>query len=729
MPEPFPAPRIPCVPVADIELPAELAALHDLAYNLWWAWNPQATDLFHRIDGPSWERYRNPVQLLINVERHSWEPLLASDTFRQAYESVMADFRAYRDGAGASWYATAHPEPAAAGPIAYFSMEFGLHSSLAIYSGGLGILSGDHLKSASDLGLPFVAVGLLYHNGYFHQTIDPEGLQQHFYPRHDFSRLGLRPAAGPTGRELRVTLPLLDRELGLRVWVAEVGRVPLLLLDTDVPENDPGDRAITNTLYVRGREMRLIQEIVLGIGGVRTLRALGIEPRAWHINEGHCALLQLERLREQTAAGATFDEALARCAADSLFTTHTPVPAGNEVFERGLAGLYLADWPERLGIAAERLFSLADAERRESGVNLTALGLKTTGQANAVSRLNARVTGEMWGHLSLPRAQPDDGAGAGAESGQIVPVTNGVHVPTWIGDDIRRLFVRHLGTGWRRARLEPEAWEALLAVPDEEVWSARNAQKRRLTRFARSRWRRQFARHGRSPGELEEVGRLLDPEALVIGFARRFATYKRARLVFRDLDRLVALLGAAERPVQMVFAGKAHPADRPGQQLIQQIFELSQSDRLRGRVFFIEDYDMRVGFMLVQGVDVWLNTPRRPLEASGTSGQKAAMNGALNVSILDGWWPEAFDGGNGWAIAPGADDTGMSEEEQDRRDADALYRLLEDEVVPSFYRRDDSGLPRDWLARVKRSIATVTPRFSSDRMVRDYVENHYLRVS
>jgi starch phosphorylase len=494
--------------------------------------------------------------------------------------------------------------------------------------------------------------------------------------------------------------------------------VPLLLLDTDVPKNHPADRPITGLLYVAGREMRLAQELVLGVGGMRALEALGIEPAVWHLNEGHCALVQLERLRRAVAKGRKAERALADLGKQVVFTTHTPVPAGNETFDRELAGKYLGPWSELTGLPTERLLELGEAgpaAPEGDGFNLTALGLRTSRAANAVSRVNAEVVQRMWAHLRPPedRAHPP-----------IFPITNGVHAGTWAGREMRDLFSRHLGADWQEKLLEEEAWRPILAVPDEELWAAHRAQKERLGRFTRTLLRDQFARHGRSPDELRAVDELFDPAALTLGFARRFATYKRAKLVFTDLTRLRGLLCQAERPIQLLFAGKAHPADLPGQDLIRQIFELSQSSDLGGRVFFLEDYDMRVGRMLVQGADVWLNTPRRPMEASGTSGQKAALNGALNLSVLDGWWPEGYEGDNGWAIE-GAVGT---EEEQDQADAAALYALLEGEVVPLFYERDAVGLPGTWIARMKRSIASITPRLSSHRMVREYVDRAYFPV-
>lgn len=715
MPHTKTAIEIPCLPVADIELPRAVEKLYDLAYNLWWAWSPPARLLFQAIDRDAWQIYRNPVQVLINVEPTHWEPLLENEAFMAGYREVMDAFESYRNGPRERWFERAVPYHTG-GPVAYFSMEYGLHQSLALYSGGLGVLAGDHLKTASDLGLPFVGVGLLYRRGYFHQTVDAEGRQQHSYHNYDFSRLPIRPAATRTGREVFVSVPLPGREVHVKVWVAEVGRVPLLLLDTDHPKNDPADRPISGMLYVAGREMRLIQELVLGVGGVRALEALGIEPSVWHVNEGHCALLQLERLHRALADGAgDIDKALVAISRDVVFTTHTPVPAGNEAFDRTLAEKYLAPWAGPRGLTVDRLVALGDAGQGEENFNLTALALRTSRSANAVSKINADVTSKMWAHL-LPTKRGKKQA--------ILPITNGIHSATWIGREMQALFTRALGANWQERLLEADAWSALGSLPDEDVWAAHLTQKHRLARFARSRSRELFARHGRSPDELREVDTLFDPEALTIGFARRFATYKRAKLVFSDLARLKALLCAEGRPVQMIFAGKAHPADLPGQELIRQIFELSESADLRGKVFFIEDYDMRVGRQLVQGVDVWLNTPRPPMEASGTSGQKAAINGALNLSILDGWWPEGFDGKNGWAIQPSTPETG-DEESQDRADSEALYGLLENEVVPAYYDRDDVGLPRAWIARMKDAIATITPQFSSARMLRDYVEKAY----
>ena len=709
-------PRIPTFHVTEIELPREFEQLYELAYNLWWTWTPEARELFSMIDSAKWALYRNPVQLLINVDPKRWYPLLDNEPFRTRYQAVMRDFEAYMHPDGeATWFNRHHGEEAG-DTIAYFSMEYGLHQSLAIYSGGLGVLSGDHCKAASDLGLPLVAVGLLYRRGYFQQTIDADGLQQHTYPEYDFTRLPVRPIASAGGREAHVTVPLPGREVRAKLWLAQVGRVPLILLDTDVPDNDPADRPISNQLYVSGREMRLLQEILLGVGGVKALRVAGVEPAAWHLNEGHNVFLQLERLRELVQdQGLDLGEARDRIRDNAVFTTHTPVEAGNERFAVPLIEKYFKTWSADVGLPLEELLELGRAHGHSDDFNLTALAIRTTSWANGVSQLNAEVASRMWQHLYPNR-----------EGGEppIHAVTNGVHARTWLGQETQELLRLHLGSDWESMLLSPDGWERFLEIPDADLWTAHRAQKERLGRFTRSRLRDQYARHGAAPDELRAIGALFDPRALTIGFARRFATYKRAKLVFSDEDRLRRLLADEDRPVQMLFAGKAHPADRPGQELIQHIFELSRNPGFAGKVFFLENYDIRMGRMLVQGVDLWLNTPRRPLEASGTSGQKVAMNGGLNFSIADGWWPEGFDGDNGWVI--GSEETTADEARQDGIDAASLYELLESKIVPLYYERDGRDLPQPWIAMMKASIASLTPRFSASRMVRDYVEAAYL---
>ncbi|MGE4190845.1 MAG: alpha-glucan family phosphorylase [Thermoanaerobaculia bacterium] len=718
---PFEPLQIPRLHIADIELPRDVKGLYDLAYNLWWTWNPRARQLFSAIDARAWSIYRNPVQLLINFDRNHWQERLEDESFVALYQQVIREFEAYLGETG-TWIARTHPELDR--PVAYFCMEYGLHQSLPLYSGGLGVLAGDHLKSASDLGVPLVGVGLLYRNGYFHQNIDADGRQQNIYPEYDFSRLPIRPAAGHTGRPVLVTMPLGDRELHIQVWIAQVGRVPLLLLDTDVAQNDSADRTITSILYTPGREMRCVQEQVLGIGGVRALAALDIEPAVWHMNEGHSAFLQFERLRGATERGTGWDEAIDDLRSSSAFTTHTPVPAGNEVFDAALVRRYFAPRCTEAGIDLERFLALGNNDHGQPNqpFNMTALAIRTSSRINGVSRLNAEVAGAMWAHL-IP---PD-----GPEEQRLRAVTNGVHTATWMGLELQELHLRSFGADWERQLATEEGRNRLMAAPDAELWEVHLAQKHRLARFLRGRLRDQFARHGLAPDELRQLENTFDARTLTIGFARRFATYKRAGLLFSDLHRLRKLVSAGDRPLQILLAGKAHPADKAGQELIQHIFQLSQSDDLKGRVFFLEDYDMRVGRMMVQGVDVWLNTPRRPMEASGTSGMKAAMNGALNLSIADGWWPEGFDGENGWVIGARNAISGVAagdEAVQDREDVRALYHLLEEEVVPLYYERDEIDLPHGWIRRMKEAMATITPQFSSDRMMRDYCESAYVSL-
>ncbi len=697
--------QIPTHQVADIELPPEMGRLRDVVYDLWWSWSPQATRLFTWIDPDHWRRYHNPVQLLINVEPHHWTRLLADPEFRRTYEGVIQAYDAYRSRP--RWYEqTVTTVP---GPIAYFSMEFGLHESLGVYSGGLGVLSGDHCKAASDLGVPLVGVGLLYRSGYFRQTVDADGFQQHIYPDYDFARLPVLPVEAPGGGALTVPVDLPGRIVQAAVWKVQVGRVPVLMLDTDIPLNDPADRPITGVLYVRGREMRLCQEIVLGVGGVRALRALGIWPSVWHMNEGHVAFLGLERAREKVLRGDGLTDALEQTAKNTVFTTHTPVPAGNETFERELVKRYLGPWTQEVGCDPEAALVLG----MENGTfNLTALAIRLSSAVNGVSRLHGQVSSNMWRHLwPDPPAEP------------VASITNGVHTESWIGPEMRSLYSHHLHPEWEQHLLDAELWTRVQQIPDSLLWSAHRSQKERLIRFVRERVRVQSARHGRSPDELRGVEALLDPRALTIGFARRFATYKRAVLVLSDLERLRRLLNDPARPVQMVFAGKAHPADREGQDFIRRLFLLTQGD-FRGKLVFIEDYDMEVGRMMVQGCDVWLNTPRRPQEASGTSGEKCPVNGGINLSILDGWWVEAYRGDNGWAI--GEANPSLSPDEQDRSDAESLYKLLEEDVVPLFFDKDEDGLRRAWIGRMKNSIASVVPHFSAHRMVRDYVLKSYV---
>jgi starch phosphorylase len=706
-------PEIRRRPAGELEIPELFFRLKDIVYNLWWTWSPEAHRLFDRLSPAAWRHYRNPIDVLIDLGAERWRALQDDDEFGRLYHSVVEQFDAYLSPPEPTWFERRHGDYGG-GPFVYFCTEFGWHECLQIYSGGLGVLAGDHCKSASDLGLPFVGVGLMYKHGYFRQSIDAEGFQQHFYPDYDLHRLPLLPVVGETRKELYVHVDLPGRSVHLRVWCAQVGRVPVLLLDADLPINHPADRPITSVLYVRGREMRLCQEIVLGIGGARALEALGISPGVWHINEGHSALLALHRTQRRLEhRPGPLDEALRRVASDTLFTTHTPVPAGNESFDTALIRKYFTGWAEQAGVGLDELLALGRAGDDDEQFNLTALAIRTSARTNGVSELHGKVANDMWRPLldeaSLPR---------------IEHVTNGIHTPTWLGPEVRRVLRKHLGPKFDDPTPGADFERGVEATPNHELWAAHGAQKQRLIQLLREKTLQQFARHGRSPDELREVDRLLDPDALTIGFARRFATYKRADLLLRDTERLRGLLAGPERPVQIIFAGKAHPADRPGQDLIRRIHQASFSKELRGQLVFVESYDMRIARHLVQGVDLWLNTPRRPHEASGTSGMKAAANGVLNCSILDGWWCEGHDAGHGWAI--GSAEARDDEAAQDAEDSDALHRVLVDEIVPTYYERDEHGLPGNWIRRMKRAIGLLLPRFSTARMVREYVERYYL---
>jgi glycogen phosphorylase len=701
---------IPSIPAASFPLPPRLEGLRRLAYNLHWAWDPKTRNLWSLVDRTAWNRYRNPVPVISGPTE--WSRLLDDEKFMAEYQDVLADFDRYMaDGTG-HWFHQRYGDRLD-GPIAYFCAEYGIHESLGIYSGGLGVLAGDHMKSASDMALPFVGVGLLYRKGYFRQSIDADGHQEHAYPDYDLSRLPLSRVQDANGLPLTVSIELPGRDLAVAVWLAQVGRVPVLLLDTDLSDNAVEDRPITHILYVRGREMRLHQELVLGIGGVRALRALGLGPAVWHLNEGHSAFLLAERARELVAEGRSLEDAWSKVKRNSVFTIHTPVSAGNERFEADLVRRVAGPLLDAGKVPVEKVLELGlgtDGDRGQ--FDMTAFSLRLTNGANAVSKLHAHTANSTWSSVI---------------EGEILAVTNGVHGPTWVGQPVVELLSRHLDADLDKLDAGPRQdrfWERLARIPNSELWEAHLRQKRELEIFVHGRLRSQFSRHGEAPSVLAEVETILDPKVLTIGFARRFATYKRAGLLFSDMDRLANLLWDAERPVQVIFAGKAHPADRPGQKVIQEIFQYSRSPKLRGRVFILEDYDMRVGRFLVQGVDAWLNNPRRPLEASGTSGMKAAQNGVPNISVLDGWWDEGYERDNGWAI--GGREPAGDEAAQDWSDAQDLYRDLEEELVPAYYDRDKAGIPIRWVETMRRAMATSLWQFSTTRMLQEYAEQLYL---
>jgi starch phosphorylase len=672
-----------------IDSPAGLRhALGELAGNLWFSWNAAARELFERLDPEGWERVeRNPTALLAEVAPETFERSAADADLVAEVERVRRSLAAELHEPG--WWEAEHGGEKGF-LVAYFSAEFGVDASLPVYSGGLGVLAGDHLKAASELGLPLVGVGLFYSNGYFRQALDESGWQLEGYPVNDPERL-------PLTREVPlVQVELAGETVAVRIWRADVGRTPLYLLDTDVEGNSDGARAITSALYGGDRELRLRQELVLGIGGVRALDALGVAPSVFHMNEGHSAFLTIERLRRLAAEEVPFGEALERVRASTVFTTHTPVPAGNEVFDPELVHRYLADAVAASGLSWDEFARLALVPAYGSGFGMTPFALRTSAYANGVSELHGAVSRRMWAALWPERP---------AEEAPIGHVTNGVHARTWLAPELERVLRAH---GVRpEAPPAEQGWERVADVPDRELWEAHREPKRSLVRLGRA-----------------ANGAALDSEALTIGFARRFATYKRAGLLFSDPDRLARLLHDGKRPLQILLAGKAHPADDGGKALIQQLVRFSRDPRSAGRVVFLEDYEMTLARALVQGVDVWLNTPRRPQEASGTSGMKAALNGGLNLSILDGWWCEGYAEGTGWAI--GGTHVDPHEAEQDARDAAELYRLLEEEVVPAYYEQDADGVPRAWVAMMKAAIARLAPAFNAQRMVVEYAEHLYL---
>jgi len=698
-------------------MPARINRLYELAYNLWWSWHPEARTLYSSLDPQLWEEVgHNPVRFLSEVAPKHLETAANRQDYLRDFDSVLHSFDGYmHPREHETWFSRTYPDLTNQS-IAYFSAEFGLHEALPIYSGGLGILSGDHCKEASDLGLPFIGIGFLYPQGYFRQSITREGIQEASYDKLHFSEAPAIPAIDANGNEVMITVELPGRRIHAKVWKLQVGRIPLYLMDTDVEPNTPPDRELSARLYGGDREMRIAQEIVLGIGGVRALRALGIAPAAWHINEGHAAFLNLERCRELVASGLSFNEAREAVAANSLFTTHTPVPAGNDTFSYDLVDKYFGSYWSQLGLTRDQFMEVA---REDHGwgptYGMTVLALRLTGQHNGVSALHGAVSRKMWQFLW---------PGVDADEVPIDAITNGVHTPSWIAPELDDLFKRYLGVDWEEHVDEPEFWNRINEVPDEELWLVHLQRKEALIAYSRRRLKQHHLRLGEGAVQIAEFDRMLDANALIIGFARRFATYKRATLIFRDIERLRRILNNPERPVQIIFAGKAHPADEPGKGLIEQVYRLSRTNGLRGKVIFLENYDIDMARYLVSGTDLWLNNPIRPHEASGTSGQKAALNGQPNCSILDGWWDEGFNGKNGWAI--GEKREYHDAEAQAEADSLSLYAILEHEIVPTYYEHGTDGIPHAWIALMKEAIRTCAPEFSMKRMVKDYTTRFYV---
>jgi glycogen phosphorylase len=691
--------------------------LWSLARNLWWAWDQDSTSLFRDVDPVRWRTLNhNPISLLmgtplVDLERRARELVLHSRinyTYRRQREYLEA---------GRTW-GERHAGVLRPRPVAYFSAEFGLHESLPIYSGGLGVLAGDHIKSASDLDIPLIGIGLFYSQGYFRQRLDENGWQREEYIPNDVTQLPMEPAIGSNGLPVNVEIQTRSGVINAKVWRVRVGRCDLLLLDSNVEGNAPEDRELTSRLYGGDRRVRIRQELLLGVGGYRALKAMGIIPGVLHLNEGHSAFALLDAIRSRMEEeGIDYTHAARRVSREVVFTTHTPVPAGHDRFDASLIEEHLGPLREALGLSQDALMSLGREcpSNNDEEFCMTVLALRTARRANAVSALHGEVSRHMWVDLFPGRSE---------DAVPIGHITNGVHVPTWLAPQMSRLYDRHLGNGWVEHSSEQRLWEGIEDVDDGELWETHLSLKSRLIEFVRYRAVEQAERRCESPEALQKLSRILSPDALTIGFARRFATYKRANLFLSDIENLASMANDPKRPLQFVFSGKAHPRDEPGKGVLQQIVQTMRDRKFADKFVFVEDYDINVGRHFVQGVDVWLNNPRRPLEASGTSGQKVVLNGGLNLSVLDGWWAEAYDGSNGFAIGSGRTHSNM--DVHDSRDGQDLYRVLREEVIPLYYQRDRDGLPRGWIKRMKRTIRTLGWRFNADRMVMDYTLKSYV---
>lgn len=694
-------------------LPERIAGLSELAQNLSWSWSHEARALFQAIDQPLWHLTRhNPIEMLRRVDPARLAQCAEDPEFLRHYDQVMARLEREKSPEG-TWFVVRHAALQDR-PVAYFCAEFGFHNSVPIYSGGLGVLAGDHCKTASDLGIPLIGLGLLYMRGYFDQRLRLDGWQGDVDERFDVTLTPLDRVLAPTGDPCLTTVRAQGRTVRIGAWRMMVGRVPIILLDTDLPENEPADRELSQRLYGGSGELRLRQEWVLGTGGVRVLRALGHEPAVWHANEGHAAFMLLERLRELTVAGTPYDEAVRRVRQSSVFTTHTPVPAGHDAFTIEQVESCCGSIWEEMGVTRETVMGLGHSAAHDHGqFHMPVLAIRLSAYVNGVSRAHGEVSRRMWADLW---------PGRDVTKVPIGHVTNGVHVDTWMAHQMWEVLGRALGPDWGLHLDEPGFWQRVLSIDDAVLWNAHTNLKIVLLRSIREMARRRWVEQWKTESQhLVGAGTLLDERSLTIGFARRFATYKRASLIFTDVERLRRLLVNPWRPVQIVFAGKAHPADEPGKQVLQQVYEFTRDPRFEGRVAFIEDYEMHLAHRLVQGVDLWLNLPRVPLEASGTSGMKAALNGVPQLSTLDGWWHEGYEGKNGWAIPPTPEG-----EDADLADAGHFYQLLEEQIVPLFYARDERGLPLGWIERMKHAMRVAGERFTAQRMVQQYTTQYYV---
>ena len=700
------------------QLPKRIEKLSEISNNLWWSWNTEFLRLFKTIDNDLWETCeKNPVKFLKQVSQERLEAVSKNVEFLKEYDKLARQFEDYMNSKN-TWFANNYPENKN-DLIAYFSAEYGLDRTIPIYSGGLGILSGDHLKSASDLGIPLVAVGLLYKNGYFHQKINGYGDQETEYINIELSNLPINPVKDKNGEDLIIYVKFPKRRLYLKVWQINVGRIKLYLLDSDIEKNNPEDRDVTLRLYGGDQEMRIRQEIVLGMGGTNLLtRALGLNPTIYHMNEGHSAFLILELIKNIIKEKqVSFDVARDIASSKTVFTTHTPVPAGNDIFPLDLVDKYFKDFWPRLGLDREEFLRLGmkPSQILEPGFNMGILALKVAGKKNGVSKLHGAVSRELFGDV-----WPD----IAANESPITYVTNGIHTCSWLSPKLKELYNKYLMPYWQDNIHEDKIWEKINNIPDKTLWETHQDRKEKLLKLVKDNTTQRLRRSGYSYEEINEITSKLNPNALTIGFARRFATYKRATLIFKDLERITQILNNADRPVQLIFAGKAHPADKEGQDLIKRIHEISMMPQFKGKIFLLENYNIAMSQYLVSGVDVWLNNPRRPMEASGTSGQKASVNGVVNFSVLDGWWAEGYNQENGWTIGTNAEYN--SYEEQDIADSQSMYRTLEDKIIPTYYNKNEEGISPKWIRIMKNSIISTGGKYSTARMLVDYTNNLYM---
>ena len=698
------------------KIPEKIKRLGELAYNLWWVWNPGGLRLYPTLDRRLWEKTNhNPIAFLHQIDKQKLKDAANDRYFLEEYERVMAEFDQYMAGEN-TWFKQQYPELVQR-QIAYFSFEFGLHESMPFYAGGLGILAGDHLKEASDLGIPIIGVGFIYKQGYFVQKITEDGWQETSYYHFDFEEMPIISLTDKNGKPLTVSVELPGRTVSARIWMLQVGRVPLYLLDSSIPQNQTNDRHLTSRLYSSDLEIRISQEMLLGMGGVRALRQLGYQPDLWHMNEGHSAFLTIENVRELIAGGMSFEDAADKLRSTNIFTTHTPVPAGNDQFPIWLIDKFFPSYWEEMHLTRDQFIKLGkQTQSWGETFSMPVLALHLSERCNAVSELHGEVARKMWNFLWPEREAKDV---------PIQSITNGVHMGFWLARRIRLLFDRYLGMDWMEHMDDPDLWTHVEQIPDLELWDVKRHLKRKLINYAIENARNHWQSGKRAASQVLVDGVMLDQYSLTIGFARRFATYKRADLLFSDYDRLLKLINDQDKPVQIILAGKAHPADEPGKLIIQKVYRMAKDPRSAGRIVFLEDYDLNIARLMVQGVDVWMNTPRRPNEASGTSGMKAAINGTLNFSVLDGWWREGFNGSNGWAI--GNDTDYDDPNKQDEVDAASLYNTLENEIIPLYYQTRSMGdASPQWIAKIKENMRSLSWQFNTRRMLKEYLTKMYL---